>query len=311
MDKIWTVIQLVLPLLAMLSIGAVFRRRNVISPQGIADVKAIIINVCLPAVIFTAFYNAEYNAGTVLVTTVIFSICVAALLAGLLFKRIFKIKQEFMPYLITGMEAGMMGYTLYAMLLGSQNLGSFAVVDFGQEIFIFTAFMTLLNVKNNPGYTFQKAIRGIFTSPPFIAIVLGIIVGITGLGKVMAASQAGAVVTGVISFMSAPISALILIVIGYGIEFSRSNLSAALKAILLRALVMSALCALAYNIIRAVIPMSDPMKWALALLFLLPPPFVLPIFVRKEDEQRYIATTLSVYTLISIAAFTILAFFVV
>ena len=311
MDKISAVSQLVLPLLSMLVIGIILRRKKIVTPQGISDIKSIIINVCLPAVIFTAFYNAEYSVRTIIFMAVIFSVCIAALLAGFLFKKIFKIKQEIMPYLITGMESGMLGYTLYAMLLGSQNLGYFAVADFGQEIFIFTVFMTLLNIKSKPDYTFKKAVHGILSSPPFIAIILGIIVGITGLGKMMGASQAGAAIISVISFMSAPISALILIVIGYGIELSRSNLSAACKAILLRALTMLALCVLAYTILRALIPMNDPMKWALVLLFLLPPPFVLPIFVQKEDEQHYIATSLSVYTLFSIAAFTILAFIVV
>lgn len=308
MDKVSAVSQLVLPLLAMLVIGIILRRKKIVTPQGISDIKSIIINVCLPAVIFTAFYNAEYSTRTIIIMAVIFSVCVAALLAGLLFKKIFRIKKEIMPYLITGMESGMLGYTLYAMLLGSENLGYFAVADFGQEIFIFTVYMTLLNIKNKPDYTLKKAVRGVMSSPPFIAIILGIIVGITGLGKAMAASQAGASIISIISFMSAPISALILIVIGYGIELSRSNLSAAFKAILLRALTMFALCILAYNILSALMPMSDLMKWALILVFLLPPPFVLPIFVRKEDEQHYIATTLSVYTLFSIAAFTVLSF---
>ncbi len=311
MDKISSVSTLAVPLLVMLVIGVVLRRKKMITPQGISDIKTIIINVCLPAVIFTAFYNAEYNASTAIITVVIFSILVAALLVGFLFKKIFKIKKEVMPFLNTGFESGMLGYTLFALLFGAENLGYYAITDFGQEIFIFTVFMTMLNLRNSPDYTIKKALRNIFTAPPFLAIIAGVIVGVTGLGRAMDASQVGAVINSAVSFMSAPISALILLVIGYSIELSRPNLKASFQTIALRVVTVYALYLLAFFLLNALLPMNPLNNWALLLFFILPPPFVVPIFVRKEAEQPFIATTLSIYSLFSIAAYIILAYYVV
>ena len=310
MDKFSNVLALVVPLLILLAIGFILRRRNMVSSKGIQDIKTIIINVCLPAVIFTAFYNAEYTAGTAVITAVIFSALLAALLLGFLFKKIFKIKRKFMPFINTGTEGGMLGYTLFALLFGVQNLGFFAITDFGQEIFVFTVLMTLLNIRNGTDYTLKKALHNIFTSPPFLAIIAGMAVGITGLGKTMDASAAGMVIMSVMSFMSAPISALILLVIGFSIEFSKPNLKAAFQTIVFRAATLYILYLIVFYLLNALLPMNALNNWALLLFFILPPPFVIPIFVRKEEEQGYIATTLSIYSLFSVAAFIILAFVV-
>ena len=41
-------------------------------------------------------------------------------------------------------------------------------------------------------------------------------------------------------------------------------------------------------------------------MFLLPPPFVLPVFVRSEDESAFVSASLSLSTLISLAAFAVI-----
>ncbi len=295
----------------MLGIGAVFRQKKLLTAKGIADIKALIINVCLPAVIFTAFYNADYNAGTAVITAVIFAVMLAALFLGFLFKKIFKSKMESMPFLNTGMESGMLGYALFTLLFGAENLGAFAVIDFGQEIFIFTVFMTLLSLKNGKTQTIKRALKNILTAPPFLAIIAGVAVGASGLGEILDSTEAGDVILSTVSFLSAPISALILLVVGYGIEFSPSGLKASFASILLRILTVFALYWLTRSILNAIIPANPIMDWALLIFFILPPPFVIPIFIRKEDEQSYISTTLSVYSMLSIAAFIVIAFLAV
>ena len=309
MERILTASSLIVPLLIMLFLGALLRRKKIISAQGIGDIKAVIINVCLPAVIFNAFYNASYNHSTLVILPIIFLACLAALAIGMLLHKAFKTKRDSMPFLLTGMESGMLGYTLYGLLFGLQNTGNFAIVDFGQEIFIFTVYMTLLNIKSgNEAYTFKKAAAGMLKSPPFVAIIAGLVASASGLGAALNASAAGAVVSSAISFISAPISALILLVIGFGIEFSRANVKAVLQSVCLRAGIFAALCAAVLFTLEALVPLSSQMKWAVIMLFILPPPFVLPIFMKKPEEQQYIATALSLYTLLSVCAFVVMAF---
>jgi len=46
---------------------------------------------------------------------------------------------------------------------------------------------------------------------------------------------------------------------------------------------------------------------ALILMFILPPPYVLPVFADAEDERANISSALSVITLISIALFAVMS----
>ena len=46
---------------------------------------------------------------------------------------------------------------------------------------------------------------------------------------------------------------------------------------------------------------------ALTLLFILPPPYVLPVFADAEDERANISSALSVLTLLSLLIFAVMA----
>ena len=46
---------------------------------------------------------------------------------------------------------------------------------------------------------------------------------------------------------------------------------------------------------------------ALCLMFLLPPPFVLPVFAREDGQRAYLSSVLSVNTLVTMAGFIALA----
>ena len=46
---------------------------------------------------------------------------------------------------------------------------------------------------------------------------------------------------------------------------------------------------------------------AVILMFLLPPPYVLPVFSTDEDQRVYLSSVLSVSTLITLAGFILLA----
>ena len=53
--------------------------------------------------------------------------------------------------------------------------------------------------------------------------------------------------------------------------------------------------------------MTELLRWALILLFSLPGPYVLPVFARSEADTRYASSCLSLYTLLSVAMFCVIA----
>jgi len=59
------------------------------------------------------------------------------------------------------------------------------------------------------------------------------------------------------------------------------------------------------TLLKGIIPMGT-----LLLFFILPPPYVVPVFADAGDEQADISTAISVSTIICLIGFTFMAIFV-
>jgi len=309
MDKLAGVLKMILPVALMLSVGMYCRRKGIVQKQGIAGLKALVVNVTLPAVLIKAFYTASYGIGIVVIAAAMFTVCLAALGIGFEFRKITKTPLSTVPFLFTGFEAGMLGYALYTLLFGAGAVTDFATVDLGQVLFVFTVYLTLLN--GDAGRSAKSVIKGMAASPVILSIVLGVTLGATGLAGIISASPAGGIVTGILDFIAAPTAAVILFVVGYELELRKAKLGLALSVVCARFLMMAALGALVLFGLSAVIPVGKTLKWAVMLMFMLPPPFVLPIFGKNENEGAFVSASLSLSTLLSLAAFAVIAVLVV
>ncbi len=309
MDKLAGVLQMILPVVLMLAIGMLCRKKGIVQKQGIAGLKALIVNVTLPAVLIKAFYTASYGLGIVITASSMFAVCLMAMGLGVAFKKLTKTQMTTVPFLFTGFEAGMLGYALYTLLFGADAVTDFATVDLGQVLFVFTVYLTLLSGESQRSP--KAVIKGMLSSPVIISIAIGVLLGATGLADAINASAAGGIVMGALDFVAAPTAAVILFVVGYELEFRKAKLSLALSVVLSRLVMMAALCALVLVGLGAIIPVSETLKWAVILMFLLPPPFVLPIFGKNENEGAFVSASLSLSTLLSLAAFAVIAVLVV
>ncbi|MDO5376980.1 MAG: hypothetical protein Q4G52_01475, partial [Clostridia bacterium] len=70
--------------------------------------------------------------------------CLLALAAGYALRRLVRPYDRFMPVLMTSFEGGMLGYALYALLVGADQTSTYAMVDIGQTMFAYTVFLAAL-----------------------------------------------------------------------------------------------------------------------------------------------------------------------
>ena len=61
------VIEMVLPVLALLLIGLMCNKKQIFDMNGLQGLKSIVGDICLPVVLFNAFFTAEYSLRLVLV----------------------------------------------------------------------------------------------------------------------------------------------------------------------------------------------------------------------------------------------------
>ncbi len=306
----WTdVIRTVLPVFVIIGIGVFCRSRKLITRAGIDTLKQVAVNICLPAVLFKAFAATEYGLTDVLIPLAMFAVCVLGWLLGRAGARVFGLKSRFVPFLTTGFEAGMLGYALFPMLYGEERVASFARIDLGQVLFVFTLYKLLLGLSGGQATDRKKLVRDMVASPIIIAILAGVLVGATGLYRALIPSgitgEKG-IVDACADLIAAPTSVLILLTIGYDLVLRDIPWRVTLQAAALRLGIMAALW-LAFRLGLRALSLEEEMGDALNLMFLLPPPFVLPVFADDADQRVYVSSVLSISTLIAIAGFCVLA----
>ncbi|MBP3453750.1 MAG: hypothetical protein J6M20_08540 [Clostridia bacterium] len=302
MGAMMVLLQKVLPVFLVLGLGVVCRKRALLNREGINALKKVAVDIALPAVMFSAFATAEYSLKSVCVPLTMFAVCCGALFLGFLLCRRLKIGGRLSPYLAAGFEAGMLGYALFAILFPGEKVSAFAMVDLGQVLFVFTVYKIMLAGKSNAG----DALREALSAPTVWAIVLGLLVGATGLYNALKPSGISSVLDALTDFVSAPTSVLILLAIGYdldpsGMEWRKigkmMGLRLGISAVLLGVVLLMDHLVLGHMIHTG----------ALLLMFILPPPYVLPVFADVEEERTDVSSALSALTFVSIVLFAVLA----
>lgn len=303
MERFFEVLRVVLPIVAALALGWVSRRRAWVSEQGIAGLKALVMHICLPATLLQAFYTIRIDRTFLLLTATVMLCCLAALFLGRAGARVLGLHNPLVPFLCTGFEAGMMGYGLYIMRFGVGQVATFAMVDLGQVLFVFTVYMAMLH--RQQGVSGRQTLLDMVRSPVFLAICAGLLLAATGLGRSLAGSPAGPAIDTLLTYLAAPTGMVMIFVVGYGLVWNGQVARQAVIIAGLRAVIVAALCAVSLWVLSHLIVMDAPLRWAYVLLFTLPAPFVLPVFTDAEDPT--VSVHLSLYALLSIAAFAVMS----
>lgn len=300
------IINTILPVALMLAFGSLLRQKNLITREGIDALKNVVVNITLPAVMLNAFATMTYSGKNVILTLLMFGICVLGWFFGKLLKEVLHMESKFIPFLTTGFEAGMLGYSLFPLLYGSENIGQFASIDLGQVLFVFTLYKILISMNGQEKTSGKQLIADMLHSPTFIAIVVGVLLGATGIYGALESIGVSTVLNACTDFISAPTGAIILLTIGYDLVFKDIPWAAVAKVVTSRLVIMLVLRIGAGFVVRA-IGMGDSLDQALNVMFILPPPFVLPVFANEEKQRAYISSTLSVMTVVTIVGFVVLA----
>lgn len=301
------VIQMVLPIVLLLGLGTVCRKKQLLRPEGLAGLKTVVGDLCLPVVLFNAFFTANYSLSVVLTFLAVYLGFGAALLAGFALRRLAAPHGRFFPFLLTSAEGGMLGYALYGVLMGEQS--GFAAVDLGQTVFAYTAFLGALTMVDGQQVSIKGMVRNIVTNKCCIGMALGILLGAAGVGRWVLSGPAGGIATSAISMLTAPTSALVLLIVGYELELDRSLLRPVAVTVLCRLAVMGLLLAAVSFIVFRLIPYDRSLQIALMILYALPAPFIIPLFADVGGEGKYISTTLSVHTICTVLLFAAIAAF--
>ncbi len=302
------VLKTILPVIVMLAIGMLARRKKLIAREGVDAMKSVVVNITLPAVLLNAFATTRYTLMDVVIPLMMFAVCLAAWALGKAAARLLRMPSRFVPFLTTGFEAGMLGYALFNMLYGSARTAEFARIDLGQVLFVFTAYKLLLGLEGREKARPGALLKEMALSPIILAIVCGVLLGATGLYRALEPSGAAGLISACADFVAAPTSAIILLAIGYDLVLGDIPWLNTLKVVGVRFAIMMLLRLALVAVLGWLWPRAG-LGAAVNVMFILPPPFVLPVFADDADQRVYVSSALSVSTLVAILGFGVLAAF--
>ena len=303
------VLQIVMPVLVMIILGMLCRKWKILTGEGVANMKVLVTNVMLPVAIFHALATAEYNKETGILILIMLIMLIVSFSLGFVLKPFLKGKyQRYLPFMVSVYEGGLMAYPLYTSLCGSENLSHVAVLDIAGLLFGFSIYMGMLGqVEDGGKIDVKKLFSSAIRTPAFIARVLGIIAGLSKIIIILLDSPFGGVYQSVENILTTCVTAIILLVVGYSMELNANLLKPCITTILLRMILQGVMMAGVLFAVHSLVGDSQIVNLAIITYMSSPATFSMQTFMKDEEGSAYVSTTNSMYCLVSILVYIILA----
>lgn len=297
------IIMKLIPLIGFAALGVLCRKKNYLSRGTVDQIKWIVVNILLPGILFRTFLTATLKGGLIYTALAVFGANVALMGVGFLAARLHGSGKRYAPFMMGGMEYGMLGLALFASLYGVANIQYIAVVDLGHEFFFWFLLAPVFRAREEgkPGIPIMSFIL----SPINIGIVIGLVLNVTGLGTFVTANFFGAGIVSTCDMMGSAIGPIILLVIGFGLRFPKESLKDVILTVVIRLVFAFGLAfVIGVLLIRNLLGWSIGYTAGIWILFATSPSYSIPIFAKnpKLGEEAYITSVLAVYTVITFIA---------
>lgn len=309
MESTIRILNQALPILLLIALGYWIRQRKFLAETTINELRKIVVNLALPAVVFISFLSIELKPSYFVIFGVIFLLCIVLFLLGLWLKKQLNIQDAYFPFLITGFEYGMLGISLFGAAYGMEKIGYIAVMDLGHEIFIWFVFLPLLLIKRDGAQNPKTIIKSFLSAPVVIAISASLLFNVVGgQAWLHTLPVTGALMT-VLKFLGNLTVPLVLIIVGYGIQINRARLKDVVLVVLIRlGILVPFVLFLNRYLVRNVLRLDTWFEIALFTLLVLPPPFIIPLYARSDldmEERQHINNVLTIHTIVSVFVFLV------
>ena len=307
MDKVISVIQVVLPIFCAVFLGVYSRKKALFSQEEIGAFQRFVVKFCFPCLLFQSCLTAELGPEA-------FSGLV--LPAILLFTAIwgFKVGRKWFPYhnipfVFCCKETGMLGIPLFMILFGADQAYRVGILDVTQAIVVFPV-IAILGAAPGTAASPKAVVKEMFKSPLILMSLAGLTLNLTGIWDWMQSIGINGIVTDTFSYLSQPVSMMMLFCVGYNFTLTADNKGEIFKIVA----VHSAMFVVVGLLLQAALfffPDVDALtRWAMLLYMFLPTSFMVPSLGRTEKDCNITSGVCSVLTAITLVAFCIIAIIV-
>lgn len=299
-----------LPVLLIIALGWLLRKKNIISANTIDEIKRLIVNFALPFTLFLSFSKTALEARYILIVVLMFLLCMIMYALGFLLKRLQPdvFGSIYAPWFLSGFEFGMIGIGLFAALFGTENLPLITLIGLGHEFFAWFVAIPYVQFSNSGRFILTETLGKFIRTPVILGIFGGLIANITGVYGLLQTVFWGRAVLGTMMTVSNILVPMILMVVGYSMIIEKDNTSRVVMYIAARVIPLLAFGTLVLFLIHSLAGPVDPLfNVAYYAFLILPPSYLVPVFVKdNEAERHFYSQTVVYYTILSFAGYVIL-----
>ena len=305
MDKFMTVAQVVAPIFVAILLGVMAKRKQLLTPEGIQGMQQFVMKFGLPCVVFNSCLTADIGAEALASMAMVLPM----MLIGTFWA--FRARKKQFPYynlpqLFAAQETGMLGIPLFMILFGADQAYRVGVLDLAQAVTAYPVIALLsANAGQNPSP--KEIIRSVLTSPLLILSILGLVLNLSGVGEWLDSVGIGGIITESTTFLSQPVSALMIFSVGYNFSLAKGNREAIFKISGIHFALQVVFCLLIQGVLCLIPNVDSLTRWALLLYCTLPGSYLAPTLGRSEKDYTMASGVCSLLTVTSLIAFCCMA----
>lgn len=305
MDRVVNVLQCILPIMVTVFLGAFSRRKQLLTKEQITGLQQYAMRFGIPCVLFTSCLQADISAETAgLIAMMVPFGLLGALWAFRMGRKRFPYHN--LPLLFAAQENGMLGIPLFMILFGAANSYHIGMLD----IAIMPAFfptLAILTAVTGENPSKKEILKSALGSPLLVMSLLGLMLNLTGLADLLAGWGILGIVTETASFLTQPISALMIFCVGYNFTMAAGHRREIFRVSAVH-LAYTAGFGGVIQLLLLLLPQVDPLtRWAVLLFTTLPPTYIATTVGRKDADYTLASGVCSILTVVTLVVFCVIA----
>lgn len=305
MQRIVTVLEILVPIFAAIALGMFARRRGALTREGVMGMQQYVMKYGLPCVLFGSCLSASIGAESLASMALVLPMMLLSVLWAFRARRT-RFPYHNLPQLFAAQESGMLGIPLFMTLFGAEQAYRMGVLDMAQALVCITT-IALLTAKAGEDTRPRDILRQVFTSPLLLMSLLGLLLNLTGIKALLESAGIASILTQTTGFIAQPVSAAILFAVGYNFSLGSGSRGDIFKISAIH-FAYFAVCGLLIQLVLFLLPGAEAQtRWAILIYTTLPSSFLSLGLGRSDEEYEMAAGVCSLLTLVSLAIFCAVA----
>lgn len=300
------------PVFFMLILGYTARKKQWITFEQKAGANAIIFKILFPILIFSLMCKAEIASEHIMIIAYVFVVYILAIVLGKIVAPIISKKHaHFAPYLLSVVEGGNVALPLYLSIVGTSS--NTVIFDIAGTIVCFVIVPILVAKEASTGSSPKEMLKNIFTNSFVIAVLLGLVLNLTGGYHMLLASPMGEMLTKTLNQATTPIVSMILFILGYDLIIDKKTLGPILKFMGVKIIYFA--CVIAGFFILFPVQMADKTFMMAPIIYFMCPtgfglmPIIEPLY-KDEEDASFTSAFVSIFMIITLIVYTCVVLFI-